>query len=132
MEDVDSEEGSDESDGNGMVEFARIDSDCSELLNVTPSAISNSIGIHVDENLSGLLEDDQSGNQACLSPLFQSKYQEFGSFLGTSIKGLEELASNFILLVEEKSRQRATKGVWWALSITNKILILEINIFLNK
>ena len=68
VEDVDSEEGSDESDGNGMVEFARIDSDCSQLLNVTPLAISNSIGIHVDENLSGLLEDDQSGNQACLSP----------------------------------------------------------------
>ena len=37
VEDVDSEEGSDESDGNGMVEFARIDSDCSQLLNVTPS-----------------------------------------------------------------------------------------------
>ncbi|KAL0002342.1 hypothetical protein SO802_016123 [Lithocarpus litseifolius] len=107
VEDVDSEEGSDERDGNGMVEFARIDSDCSELLNVTPLAISNSIGIHVDENLSGLLEDDQSGNQARLSPWFQSKYQELGSFLGTSIEGLEDLASNFLWAVEEKSRQRA-------------------------
>lgn len=37
VEDVDSEEGSEERDGNGMVEFARIDSDCSQLLNVTPS-----------------------------------------------------------------------------------------------
>ena len=73
-------------------------------------AISNSIGIHVDENLSGLLEDDRSGNQARFSTWFQSKYQEFGSILGSSIEGLDELASNFLLAVEEKSRQKAAKN----------------------
>ena len=39
---------------------------------------------------------------------FQSKFQKFGSFLETPVESLEELASNFLLAVEEKIRQRAT------------------------
>ena len=42
-----------------------------------------------------------------MSPWFQSKFQEFGSLLETPVEGLEELASNFLLAVEEKIRQRA-------------------------
>ena len=42
-----------------------------------------------------------------MSPWFQSKFQEFGSFLETPVEGLEELASNFLLVVAEKIRQRA-------------------------
>ena len=38
---------------------------------------------------------------------FQSKFQKFGSFLETPVESLEELASNFLLAVEEKIRQRA-------------------------
>ena len=34
-------------------------------------------------------------------------FQDFGSFLETLVEGLEELASNFLLAVEEKIRQRA-------------------------
>ena len=34
-------------------------------------------------------------------------FQDFGSFLETPVEGLEELASNFLLAVEEKIRQRA-------------------------
>ena len=60
--------------GGEMVEFAWLDSDCSKPLNVTPLAISYSIETHVTEDLSGLFEDGQSGNQACMSPFFQSKF----------------------------------------------------------
>ena len=38
---------------------------------------------------------------------FQSKFQKFGSFLETPVESLEEFASNFLLAVEEKIRQRA-------------------------
>ena len=34
-------------------------------------------------------------------------FQDFGSFLEIPVEGLEELASNFLLAVEEKIRQRA-------------------------
>ena len=34
-------------------------------------------------------------------------FQNFGYFLETPVEGLEELASNFLLAIEEKIRQRA-------------------------
>lgn len=45
-----------------------------------------------------------------MSPWFQCKFLEIGSFLETSVEGLEELASNFLLVVEKKIRQRAAKN----------------------
>ena len=61
-------------------------------------------------NLSVFLEDGQSKNHLGMSPWFQSKFQEFGSFLETPVEGLEEVASNILLDVEEKIRQRATQN----------------------
>lgn len=63
--DVDSKDWFDK--GGEMVEFARLDLDFSEPLNVTPLAISYSIKTHVTKDLSGLFEDGQSGNQARMS-----------------------------------------------------------------
>ena len=45
-----------------------------------------------------------------MSPWFQCKFLEFDSFLETSVEGLEELTSNFLLVVEEKIRQRVAKN----------------------
>lgn len=53
--DVDSKDWFDK--GGEMVEFVRLNSDCSEPLNVNPLAISYSIESHVTEDLSGLFED---------------------------------------------------------------------------
>ena len=73
--------------------------------------MSKSIETQEVDNLSGCLEDGQFRIHSSLSPWFQGKFQEFGSFLETPIEGLEELASNFLLAVEEKIRQRAAANV---------------------
>ena len=56
------------------------------------------------------MEDGHSGNHSGMSPWFQCKFLEFDSFLETSVEGLEELTSNFLLVVEEKIRQRVAKN----------------------
>ena len=43
------------------------------------------------------------------SELFQEKFSGFDDFLGTSLKGLEELATNFLLAIEAELQQRAIK-----------------------
>ena len=108
VEDVDSESWSEE--GGEMVEFDRCGLDISEPLNVASLAISKSIETQEVDNLSIFLEDGQSRNHSSMSPWFQSKFPEFGSFMETLVEDLKELASNFLLVVEEKIRQRATKN----------------------
>ena len=95
-----------------MVEFDRLGSDISKPFNVTPLAMSKSIETQEVDNLSAFLEDGQSRNRSSMSPWFQSKFQDFGSFLETSVEGLEELASNFFLAIEEKIRQRASENAF--------------------
>ena len=80
VEDVDSKSWL---DGGEMVEFDRRGSDISKPLYVTPLAMSKSNETQEVDNISGCLEDGQSSIHSSLSPWFQSKFQEFGSFLET-------------------------------------------------
>lgn len=96
-------------EGDEMVE-AQPCEDYSEPLKVTPLAISNPFEAKDVEISSVSLEDGESGKKSHLSPWVRSKFQEFDTFLETPVKGLEELATNFLLVVEEKFRQRAAEN----------------------
>ena len=50
---------------------------------------------------------DSLRGQELYSGCFQSRFNEFGDFLGTSLNGLEEQATNFLLDFEAKLQQRA-------------------------
>lgn len=50
---------------------------------------------------------DSSRGQELYSKWFQSRFNEFDDFLGTSLNGLEEQATNFLLAVGAKLQQRA-------------------------
>ena len=77
VEDVDSKSWS---DGGEMVEFDRRGSNISKPLYVTSLAMSKSNETQEVDNIFGCLEDGQSSIHSSLSPWFQSKFQEFGSF----------------------------------------------------
>ena len=50
---------------------------------------------------------DSLRSQELYSECFQSRFNEIGDFLGTSLNGLEEQATNFLLDFEAKLQQRA-------------------------
>lgn len=50
---------------------------------------------------------DGSVRQEPYSKWFQSKFNDFDSFLGTSLGGLENQATKFLLAVEAEIKQRA-------------------------
>ena len=58
----------------------------------------------VEESGVGL---DSSGRQVSYSDWFQKRFNNFNSFLGTSLVGLEDQATEFLLAVEAELCQRA-------------------------
>ena len=66
-----------------------------------------------------------------MSQWFQSKFQGFDNFLETSIEGLEEVATSFLLTVEAKMKQREfefvclekeNKGRWEGFTGTTELI----------
>nr|POF02877.1 putative disease resistance rpp8-like protein 4 [Quercus suber] len=84
-------------------------SDSSPPLNVEPLAISLPRGVmDISEGSATQNEESLLGKEN-FSEWFQEKFSGFDDFLGTSLNGLEEPATNFLLAVETKLQKRAIK-----------------------
>ena len=74
--------------------------DSSPPLNVDPLAFSLPMGAMDISERSPTLDVETLLGQDIYSKWFQKKFSGFDDFLGTSLKGLEELATKFLLAVE--------------------------------
>ena len=78
-------------------------------LNVELLAFSLPMGVLDISEGSTTLDVEKLLGKVNYSELFQEKFSGFDDFLGTSLKGLEELATNFLLAIEAELQQRAIK-----------------------
>ena len=82
-------------------------SDSSTPLNVEPLAISLPLGVmDISEGSASQNEENLLGKDN-FSEWFQEKFSGFDDFLGTSLKGLEEPVTKFLLAVEAEMQKRA-------------------------
>lgn len=77
--------------------------DANLSLVVEPLALSLPLAMEDQEDV-GV---DSSVRQEPYSKWFQSKFNDFDSFPGTSLEGLENQETNFLLAVEAELKQRA-------------------------
>nr|XP_023928376.1 uncharacterized protein LOC112039709 [Quercus suber] len=84
-------------------------SDSSPPLNVEPLAISLPRGVMDISEGSATQNEESLLGKDNFSEWFQEKFNGFDDFLGTSLKGLEEPATNFLLAVETELQKRAIK-----------------------
>ena len=89
-------------DVGDLVDVCQHYEDSLEPLSVTPLAMSSSMEAPVIRDHSDRVEDVSPQ----MSQWFQSKFQGFDDFLETSVEGLEEVATSFLLAVEAKMKQR--------------------------
>ena len=83
--------------------------DSSPPLNVNPLALSLPLGaMNISDQPTTLVVKTLLGKYSH-SEWFEDKFSGFDDFLGTSLKGLEEPATKFLLAVEAKIQQRAIK-----------------------
>jgi len=73
------------------------------LASSLPSALAN-LSVMDEERFVGV---DNSERQVPYSEWFQRRFNNFDSFLGTSLKGLEDQATKFLLAVEVELKRRA-------------------------
>ena len=78
-------------------------------LNVKPLAFSLPMGVMDIPEGSATLDEEKLLGKDIYSEWFQEKFSGFDDFLGTSLKGLEEPATKFLLVVEAELQQRAIK-----------------------
>ena len=83
--------------------------DSSPPLNVKPLAFSLPRDGKVISEGSTSRDGEKSLGNVNHSEWFLEKFSGFDDFLGTSLKGLEEPATNFLLAVEAELQQRAVK-----------------------
>ena len=83
--------------------------DSSPPLNVEPLAFSLPMGVMEIFEGSASLDEEKLLGKDNYSDWFQEKFSGFDDFLGTSLKGLEEPATKFLLAVEAELQQRAIK-----------------------
>ena len=84
-------------------------SDSSPPFNVEPLAFSLPRDDKVISEESTSRDGEKSLGNVNHSEWFLEKFSGFDDFLGTSLKGLEEPATNFLLAVEAELQQRAVK-----------------------
>ena len=83
--------------------------DSSPPLNVDPLAFSLPLGaMDISDQPATLVVDTLLGKGSYLE-WFKDKFSGFDDFLGASLKGLEEPATEFLLAVENEIQQRAIK-----------------------
>ena len=83
--------------------------DSSPPLNVDPLAFSLPLGaMNISDQPATLVVDTLLGKGSYLE-WFKDKFSGFDDFLGASLKGLEEPATEFLLAVENEIQQRAIK-----------------------
>ena len=78
-------------------------------LTVEPPAYSLPMGVMDNGDGSATLDVEKLLSKDNYSEWFQEKFSGFDDFLETSLKGLEEPATNFLLAVEAELHQRAAK-----------------------
>ena len=103
VEDVDSDCSSE--DTSDLVDVCQHYEDSLEPLSVIPLAMSSSMEAPVIRDHLDRVEDVSPQ----MSQWFQSKFQGFDNFLETSVEGLEEVATSFLLAVEVKMKQRESE-----------------------
>ena len=84
-------------------------SDSSPPLTVDPLAFSLPLGATDISDQPATLVDDTLLGKGSYSKWFKDKFSGFDDFLGTSLKGLEEPATAFLLAVENEIQQRTFK-----------------------
>ena len=78
-------------------------------LNVDPLAFSLPLGAMDISHQPATLVVETLLGKGSYSEWFQDKFSGFDDFLGTSLRGLEEPATKFLLAVETEIQQRAIK-----------------------
>ena len=90
-------------------EKASLDTDSSTPLNIDSLAFSlPTDAIDISDQPAPLVDDTFLG-KGSYSEWFKDKFSGFHDFLGTSLKGLEEPAADFLLAVENEIQQRTFK-----------------------
>ena len=90
-------------------EIATQHMDSSTPLNIDPLAFSLPTDATIISNQPVPTVDDSFLGKGRYSEWFKDKFNGFHDFLGTSLKGLEEPAADFLLVVENEIQQRTFK-----------------------
>ena len=107
------EKGSDAIEEDWVSDFCSEDAsqfaDSSPPLNVDPLAFSLPLGAMDISDQPASLDVETLLGKGIYSEWFQNKFSGFDDFLGTSLKGLEEPATKFLLAIEAEIQHRAFK-----------------------